>query len=51
MMPTNLYGPGDRYDAEGGHVVAALIMKIHAAKVSNSATVNCGEWNSEARLF
>jgi len=30
-MPTNLYGPGDRYDLENGHVVAALIMKIHAA--------------------
>jgi len=24
VMPTNLYGIGDRYDAQGGHVVAAL---------------------------
>lgn len=39
VMPTNLYGPGDRYDAQGGHVVAGLIMKIHAAKVANSPTV------------
>lgn len=31
-MPTNLFGPGDRYDLEQGHVVAALIMKIEAAK-------------------
>jgi GDP-L-fucose synthase len=46
VMPTNLYGPGDRYDAEGGHVVAALIMKIHAAKVGNSATVEL--WGSGA---
>jgi GDP-L-fucose synthase len=44
VMPTNLYGPGDRYDAEGGHVVAALIMKIHAAKVANCATVEL--WGS-----
>ena len=44
VMPTNLYGPGDRYDAEGGHVVAALIMKIHAAKMANSATVEL--WGS-----
>jgi GDP-L-fucose synthase len=44
VMPTNLYGPGDRYDAEGGHVVAALLMKIHAAKVANSATVEL--WGS-----
>jgi GDP-L-fucose synthase len=44
VMPTNLYGPGDRYDAEGGHVVAALIIKIHAAKVANSPTVEL--WGS-----
>jgi GDP-L-fucose synthase len=43
-MPTNLYGPGDRYDAENGHVVAALIMKIHAARMSNSPTVEL--WGS-----
>jgi len=39
VMPTNLYGPGDRYDARDGHVVAALTMRIHAAKISNSPTV------------
>jgi GDP-L-fucose synthase len=44
VMPTNLYGPGDRYDLEGGHVVAALIMKIHAAKVAKSPTVEL--WGS-----
>jgi GDP-L-fucose synthase len=44
VMPTNLYGPGDRYDAEGGHVVASLIMKIHAAKVANSPIVEL--WGS-----
>jgi GDP-L-fucose synthase len=44
VMPTNLYGPGDRYDAQDGHVVAALIMKIHAAKVANSETVEL--WGS-----
>lgn len=46
VMPTNLYGPGDRYDAEGGHVVAALIMKIHAARVTGSPTVEL--WGSGA---
>jgi len=44
VMPTNLYGPGDRYDAEGSHVVAALIMKIHAAKVAKKSTVEL--WGS-----
>lgn len=32
VMPTNLFGSGDRYDLQQGHVVAALIMKIEAAK-------------------
>jgi len=44
VMPTNLYGPGDRYDAQSGHVVAALIMKIHAAKSANSPVVEL--WGS-----
>lgn len=39
VMPTNLFGPGDRYDAAGGHVVAALTMKIHAAKVNHQQQV------------
>jgi GDP-L-fucose synthase len=38
-MPTNLYGPGDKYDLEQGHVVAALIMKIHAAKTAGAEEV------------
>jgi len=38
-MPTNLYGIGDRYDLVNGHVVAALIMKIHAAKTAGDGSV------------
>ena len=38
-MPTNLYGPGDKYDLENGHVVAALIMKMHAAKKAGAEEV------------
>lgn len=30
-MPTNLYGPGDNYNLETSHAVAALIAKIHRA--------------------
>ena len=43
-MPTNLYGPGDSYDLEGGHVLPALLRKIHEAKVAGSDTV--GIWGS-----
>jgi GDP-L-fucose synthase len=35
-MPTNLFGPGDRFDLRDGHVVAALIMKAHDAKVGGA---------------
>ena len=51
VMPTNLYGPGDRYDAQGGHVVAALIMKIHAAKVENKPTVELWGTGAPRREF
>ena len=43
-MPTNLFGPGDRYELTQGHVVAALIMKIASAKKSGSDTVEL--WGS-----
>lgn len=32
-MPCNLYGVGDRYHIENSHVIPALLMKAHAAKV------------------
>ena len=35
VMPTNLYGPGDNYDLETSHVMAALIRKFHEAKMNN----------------
>ena len=44
VIPTNLYGPGDNYDSKEGHVVAALIMKIHAAKICGTSTVEL--WGS-----
>lgn len=31
LMPTNLYGPGDNFDVEVGHVIPALIRRFHAA--------------------
>ncbi len=37
VVPTNLYGPGDSFDLASGHVVAALIRKIDAAKATGGA--------------
>ncbi|MES2859976.1 MAG: GDP-L-fucose synthase [Pseudomonadota bacterium] len=35
-MPTNLYGPGDRFDLTAGHVLPALMRKAHEAKVTGA---------------
>ena len=36
-QPTNLYGPGDNFDLDSSHVLAALIRKAHDAKVSDAS--------------
>ncbi|MBD3231361.1 NAD-dependent epimerase/dehydratase family protein [Candidatus Dependentiae bacterium] len=33
LMPTNLYGPGDNFNLETSHVLAALIRKFHLARL------------------
>jgi GDP-L-fucose synthase len=44
LMPTNLYGPGDNFDPENSHVLAALLRKFHEASQSGAATVTV--WGS-----
>jgi len=39
LQPTNLYGPDDNFDLASSHVLAALLRKIHEAKVTGSPTV------------
>src|SRR5581483_9298232 len=41
-MPTNLYGPGDNFDLESGHVLPALIRKFHEARRSGRDVVIWG---------
>lgn len=47
-MPTNLYGPGDNFDAAGGHVIPSMITKFHKAKVNNEESVTL--WGSGTPL-
>ena len=35
VMPTNVYGPFDRFNNENSHVIPAIISKIHNAKLKN----------------
>jgi len=44
IMPTNLYGRGDTYDLQKGHVFSTLIMNIHKAKVTNAPCIEL--WGS-----
>jgi GDP-L-fucose synthase len=39
VTPTNLYGPGDNYHAEDGHVIPALIRRFHEARVAGAPQV------------
>lgn len=47
-MPTNLYGIYDHFDAEKSHVIPALILKIHKAKLLNAPHVTL--WGTGASL-
>ncbi|MEP7071742.1 MAG: GDP-L-fucose synthase [Verrucomicrobiota bacterium] len=44
LMPTNLYGPGDNFDLETAHVLAALLRKAHAAKTEGAPAMTV--WGS-----
>jgi len=50
-MPTNLYGPGDNYDARRSHVAAALQVKIHQAKTRGDKTVQIWGTGTPRREF
>ena len=39
VMPTNLYGPCDSYHVENGHVIPALMRRLHQARLSGAAQV------------
>ena len=50
-MPTNLYGTGDNYDTEHGHVLPTLIRKFETARVNHDPTVTLWGSGSPLREF
>lgn len=44
VMPTNLYGIGDKYDLQNSHVLPALIHKAHLAKEQGASDITV--WGS-----
>lgn len=51
VMPTNLYGPGDNFDLMQSHVVPALIVKAHQAKLAQAPTMEVWGTGAVRREF
>jgi len=51
VMPTNLYGPGDNYDAQNSHVLPALIRKAHEAKLQRKEEITVWGTGTPRREF
>jgi GDP-L-fucose synthase len=51
VMPTNLYGPGDNFDLQNGHVLSALIRKFHEAKERGEPSVTVWGTGTPRREF
>lgn len=51
LMPTNLYGVGDNFDAQNSHVLPALIRKFHEAKLRGDAAVTIWGTGTPLREF
>ena len=50
-IPANAFGPGDDFDAEDSHVIAALILKMHEAKISEQPAVHVWGTGNARREF
>ena len=51
VMPTNLYGPGDNFHKEIGHVIPALIRRFHEAKIKKLPIINVWGTGNPKREF
>jgi len=51
VMPSNLYGIGDNYHAENGHVLPMLLRRFHEAKLNNDQAVTVWGTGKPKREF
>ncbi len=51
VMPTNLYGSEDNYDAQNSHVVPALLRKAHEAKLQGKEEITVWGTGTPRREF
>lgn len=50
-MPTNLYGPNDNFDLDGGHVLPVLMHRFHEAKLAGVTELEVWGTGSPKREF
>lgn len=51
VMPTNLYGPGDNFHPDDGHVVASLMRRFHEAREAGAESVTVWGTGTPRREF
>jgi GDP-L-fucose synthase len=51
IVPAAIYGPGDNFDLEGGHVLPSLLRRFHEAKRAGAASVTLWGSGSPVREF
>lgn len=51
LMPPNLYGPGDHFEPRNSHVISALILKFHEAKLARKPFVEVWGTGKARREF
>ena len=52
VMPTNTFGPNDKYDKFGSHFFPALIKKIHEFKIKNKKEITLwGDGNAKREMI
>jgi len=51
VMPTNLYGPGDTFDLLASHVIPALMLKAHRAKIARAPVLDVWGTGTPRREF
>jgi GDP-L-fucose synthase len=51
IMPTNLYGPGDNFHLDNGHVIPALLRRFHQAVTTGADSVSVWGTGTPKREF
>ena len=51
LIPCNLYGPGDNFDPESGHVIPGMIRRFHSAAQESSESIVCWGTGRATREF